>query len=77
MAVGEPFEEAERPEGPTLATGLERSEEFVVEGALLTDVGGTIGSSVLSTPGMVAVMERCSAVLAYENMPEGSATVGF
>jgi predicted thioesterase len=57
--------------------GIERSEEFTVEGPLLTDVGGTIGSSVLSTPGMIAVMERCSAVLAFEHLPEGKATVGF
>jgi fluoroacetyl-CoA thioesterase len=32
---------------------------------------------VLSTPGMIAVMERNSAVLAYQNVPEGKATVGF
>lgn len=61
----------------TLEPGIERSDEFVVEGRLLTDVGGTIGASVLSTPGMIAMMERTSAVLAYENLPEGRATVGF
>src|SRR5215216_2695038 len=66
-----------RPDESTLRPGLERVDEFVVEGRLLTDVGGTIGVSVLSTPGMVAVMERNSAVLSYENLPEGSATVGF
>jgi predicted thioesterase len=60
-----------------LEPGIERSDEFTAEGALLTDVGGTIGSSVLSTPGMIAMMERCSAVLSFENLPEGSATVGF
>jgi predicted thioesterase len=26
---------------------------------------------------MIAVMERCSAVLSYENLPPGRATVGF
>jgi fluoroacetyl-CoA thioesterase len=57
--------------------GVERSEEFVVEDRLVTDVGGTIGSRVLSTPGMIAVMERCSAMLAFEHLPEGRATVGF
>ena len=57
--------------------GIERSDGFTVEGALLTDVGGTIGAAVLSTPGMIAMMERTSAVLAYEHLPEGSATVGF
>jgi len=57
--------------------GQERSEDFVVGGDLLTDVGGTIGSSVLSTPAMIGMMEHCSSVLAYEQLPEGSATVGF
>ena len=56
---------------------MERSEEFVVEDRLVTDVGGTIGASVLSTPGMVAVMERNSAILSYQHLPEGKATVGF
>ena len=69
--------DSERPDQPTLETGQERSEDFVVDGRLTTDVGGTIGASVLSTPGMIAVMERNSAVLAYENLPEGRATVGF
>jgi fluoroacetyl-CoA thioesterase len=59
------------------APGTERTDEFVVEGRLLTDVGGSIGSSVLSTPGMIGMMERTSAVLALEQLPEGSATVGF
>jgi fluoroacetyl-CoA thioesterase len=60
-----------------LEPGVSRTDEFVVEGRLLTDVGGTIGSSVLSTPGMIGMMERTCAVLAFENLPEGSATVGF
>ena len=57
--------------------GAERTDEFTVEGRLLTDVGGTLGASVLSTPGMIAIMERTAAVLSYESLPEGSATVGF
>jgi predicted thioesterase len=57
--------------------GEERSEEFVVAGQLLTDVGGTIGTTVLSTPAMIGMMEHCSSILAYEMLPEGSATVGF
>jgi fluoroacetyl-CoA thioesterase len=69
--------EGERPSEPTLKPGLERSDEFVVEDRLVTDVGGTIGARVLSTPGMVAVMERNSAVLSYQNLPPGKATVGF
>jgi len=67
----------ERPDEPTLEPGAERVDEFPVGGRLVTDVGGTIGIAVLSTPGMIGLMERTSSVLAYENLPEGSATVGF
>jgi fluoroacetyl-CoA thioesterase len=66
-----------RPDEPTLEPGAESIEEFTVEDRLVTDVGGTIGIRVLSTPGMIAVMERCSSILAYRNLPEGKATVGF
>ena len=55
----------------------ERIEDFTVEGPLLTDVGGTIPTRVLSTPGMIAKMERCAAMLALEHLPAGRATVGF
>jgi len=68
---------AERPPEATVEAGIERVDEFVVEDRLVTDVGGTIGVRVLSTPGMIAVMERNSAVLSYQNLPEGKATVGF
>ena len=61
----------------SLEPGIERREEFSVADQLLTDVGGTIGISVLSTPGMVAMIERNAAVLAFENLPDGKATVGF
>ena len=57
--------------------GIERSDEFVVEDRLVTDVGGTIGVSVLSTPGMIGMMERTAAMLSFEHLPEGKATVGF
>jgi fluoroacetyl-CoA thioesterase len=60
-----------------LAPGLERSEDFTVEGPLTTDVGGTIGAEVLSTPGMIGMMERNASILAYRNLPDGRATVGF
>ena len=60
-----------------LDPGIERTDEFVVEGRLLTDVGGTIGLEVLSTPGMVAMIERNAAMLALDNLPDGKATVGF
>ncbi len=62
---------------PALAPGIERSDEFTVEGRLVTSVGGTIGASVLSTPGMIAMMEGSATALAYEHLPEGRATVGF
>ena len=38
-----------RPSGGA-TTGMGRSDEFTVEGVLVTDVGGTIGASVPSTP---------------------------
>jgi predicted thioesterase len=57
--------------------GVSRTDEFTVEGRLLTDVGGTIGVSVLSTPGMIGMMERNAAILSLEHLPEGKATVGF
>ena len=60
-----------------LEPGVERTDEFVVEGRLMTDVGGTIGASVLSTPGMIGMMERTAAVLSLESLDEGKATVGF
>jgi predicted thioesterase len=60
-----------------LEPGAERSDEFEVAGRLLTDVGGTLGTSVLSTPGMIAMMERSAAMLVRGSLPEGKATVGF
>jgi predicted thioesterase len=60
-----------------LEPGIERTDEFVVDGRLTTDVGGTIGASVLSTPGMIGMIERNAAILAFENLDEGKATVGF
>ena len=45
--------------------------------ASVTDVGGTLGVKVLSTPGMIAMMERNSAILSFEALPDGKATVGF
>ena len=60
-----------------LEVGAQRTDEFVVEGRLITDVGGTIGASVLSTPGMIGMMEGTSAALAFEQLGEGKATVGF
>jgi fluoroacetyl-CoA thioesterase len=61
----------------SLDAGIERTDEFTVADRLLTDVGGTLGVKVLSTPGMIAMMERCASMLALENLPDGKATVGF
>lgn len=60
-----------------LEPGLTRSDEFTVEGRLVTDVGGTLRAPVLSTPGMISMMERNSAILAGEHLPETKGTVGF
>lgn len=60
-----------------LEPGMSREHAFTVEGALLTDVGGTIDVSVLSTPGMIAMMERNATMLVYPELPAGKATVGF
>jgi len=57
--------------------GAERIDDFTVEDRLLTDVGGTLGSAVLSTPGMIGMMERTAAILSLEQLPEGQVTVGF
>jgi fluoroacetyl-CoA thioesterase len=61
----------------SIEAGIERSDEFTVEGRLLTDVGGTLPVKVLSTHGMISMMERCASILAFESLPEGKATVGF
>src|SRR2546423_3219927 len=61
----------------SLEPGISSDYEFTVEGRLLTDVGGTLGASVLSTPAMIAVMERTASMLVYPELPEGKATVGF
>jgi predicted thioesterase len=60
-----------------LKAGIEASHEFEVAGVLLTDVGGTLGFSVLSTPGMIGMMERTAAMLVYPLLEDGRATVGF
>jgi fluoroacetyl-CoA thioesterase len=60
-----------------LEPGIERSDEFEVDDRLVTDVGGTIGAQVLSTPRMIAMIERNAAILAFEHLPDGKATVGF
>ncbi len=63
--------------GSALEPGIEGAREFEVDGRLLTDVGGTLPSAVLSTPGMIAMMERTAAMLVYPKLEPGKATVGF
>ena len=64
-------------EALAIEPGVSRTDEFVAADRLLTTVGGTIAVAVLSTPGMIAMMERNAAMLALEHLPEGKATVGF
>jgi fluoroacetyl-CoA thioesterase len=54
-----------------------RTEEFIAEGELLTDVGGTLPYKVLSTPGMIHVMEWACTRLIREAVPDAGPTVGF
>jgi fluoroacetyl-CoA thioesterase len=60
-----------------LEPGLTRDDEFTVEGRLITDVGGTLRAPVLSTPGMISMMERNASILAREHLSEDRGTVGF
>jgi fluoroacetyl-CoA thioesterase len=61
----------------SLEPGLQTEHEFVVDERLTTDVGGTLGFEVLSTPGMIGMVERTAAMLVYPHLEEGAATVGF
>ena len=63
--------------GRALEQGIEATSEFEVEGKLLTDVGGSLPASVLSTPAMIAMMERTAAMLVRPRLADGQATVGF
>jgi fluoroacetyl-CoA thioesterase len=63
--------------GHPLEQGIEAANEFEVEGRLLTDVAGTLPVSVLSTPGMIAMMERAAAMLVRPLLADRQATVGF
>jgi fluoroacetyl-CoA thioesterase len=64
-------------ESASLEVGLEGAREFDVEGRLLTDVGGTLPRAVLSTPGMIMMMEQTASKLVYPKLGPGRATVGF
>lgn len=57
--------------------GEERIQPFTVGGLLTTDVGGTLQVPVLSTPGMIGMMEHNATLLIAPALPDGAATVGF
>jgi fluoroacetyl-CoA thioesterase len=63
--------------GSALEVGIEARIDFVVEGRLLTDVGGTLRAAVLSTPRMIAMMERAASRMVIPLLEDGRATVGF
>jgi predicted thioesterase len=60
-----------------LTAGIERTDEFRVEGDLLTDVDGTLPTPVLATPAMISMMEYAAARLVRPELPPGHVTVGF
>ena len=47
----------------SLEVGLDGTHEFKAEGLLLTDVDGSLPKAVLSTPGMIGVMENTATRL--------------
>jgi predicted thioesterase len=51
--------------------------DFKVEGQLVTDVRGALPNGVLSTPGMIAMMEYAATTCALEEMEGQGFTVGF
>jgi len=60
-----------------LTEGIERTDEFRVENDLMTDVDGTLPLPVLSTPGMISMMEWAATQLVADELPDQHATVGF
>jgi fluoroacetyl-CoA thioesterase len=61
---------------PLVSTEI-HEHSFVAEGVLLTDVRGSLPRRVLSTPGMIGMMEYAATSLAMSHIPPGSTTVGF
>jgi fluoroacetyl-CoA thioesterase len=62
---------------PPVSTTEIHEHEFVAEGVLLTDVRGSLPRSVLSTPGMIGMMELAATTLAMSHIAPGTTTVGF
>jgi fluoroacetyl-CoA thioesterase len=67
----------ESDRGTSIEPGLRGEREFEVDDRLVTDVGGSLGSPVLSTPSMIGMMEWAAANVVNPRLPEGQATVGF
>ena len=63
--------------GTSIEPGLHGEREFQVDNRLLTDVGGSLGTPVLSTPSMIEMIEWAAANAVNPRLPEGQATVGF
>jgi fluoroacetyl-CoA thioesterase len=61
---------------PPVSTEI-HEHAFVAEGVLLTDVRGMLPVRVLSTPGMIGMMEYAATSLAMLHIEPGTATVGF
>lgn len=62
---------------PPVSTTEIHEHAFVAEGVLLTDVRGALETKVLSTPGMIGMMEYAATSLALGHLEPGTATVGF
>jgi fluoroacetyl-CoA thioesterase len=62
---------------PPVRTTEIHEHAFVAEGVLLTDVRGALATPVLSTPGMIGMMEHAATSLALRHIAPGTATVGF
>ncbi len=52
-------------------------QDFTVEADLLTDVAGSMQQGILSTPGLILMMERTCQALAARHLSDGRVTVGF
>ena len=61
----------------SIEPGVRGELEFEVDDRLVTDLRGALGSPVLSTPGMIGMMEWAAADLVRPRLPDGHATVGF
>jgi predicted thioesterase len=61
----------------TIEPGIALEVEFEAAGWLLTDLDGRLPIPVLSTPAMIAMMERAATLLVLPALPDGKVSVGF